>query len=325
MRIIGLKMEPRAVDVDAIEAPRLHLRRLVLGDVEALVAGCNNLNVTRYTALIPHPYTASDALEFIEGAWLDRNDNTRHVFALETRIGGDFIGTIEVHMSDGGDTFGYWISEPYWGQGYGTEAILAVARFAFQSAGKTQLSAAVHPDNPASSRVLEKTGFTYDRIETGLGGRCKDVMAEVYVLEAAAWLAHQAQKPKLLVSAIVLIDKQQRILMATRPPGKALAGLWEFPGGKVHDGETPEQALAREVHEELHITIAEQDLEPLTFASHAYEKFHLIMPLYACRVWHGDVTPMEGQTLKWVALGDLECLPMPPADIPLVATLKKLL
>ncbi|MBL4692148.1 MAG: GNAT family N-acetyltransferase [Magnetovibrio sp.] len=318
-------MASPAVHVETLETPRLHLRRLVLGDVAGLVKGCNNINVARYTALIPHPYADSDAQKFLEGAWLDRNAHSRHVFGIETRIDGDLVGCIELNMGNGPDTFGYWIGEEFWGQGYVTEAILAMLRFAFQTAGKVELCAAVHPDNPASVRVLEKTGFKYDRIGTELGGRCTDVLAEVYVLKAKDWFARESKKPKLLVSAIVLIDPQQRILMATRPAGKSLAGLWEFPGGKVHDDETPEQALVREIQEELLITIQESDLEPLTFASHAYESFHLIMPLYACRAWQGSVTPAEGQSLKWVSLDQLDQLPMPPADIPLVAMLKKLL
>jgi 8-oxo-dGTP diphosphatase len=317
-------MAARAVHVEELEAPRLHLRRLTGGDVGALVDGCNNFNVSRYTALIAHPYTSSDARDFLQGAMLDRNANSRHVFGIQTRIGGDLIGCIEVNMGSGSDTFGYWLAEPHWGQGYASEAVLAMQRFAFQIAGKDELCAAVHPDNPASARVLEKTGFVYDRVESGLGGRCTGVKAQVYVMTAEQWFAREAAKPKVLVSAAALVDALGRVLMATRPPGKALAGLWEFPGGKVHDDETPEQALVRELREELGIVIEQSDLKPLTFASHAYEHFHLIMPLYVCRVWQGEVMALEGQSLKWVAPQELGTLPMPPADIPLVAVLQEL-
>jgi len=318
-------MVSRAVHVDVLEAPRLRLRRLTNDDVGALVHVVNNINVARYTALIPYPYRQSDARTFLDGALMDRNANSRHVFGIETRIGGVLIGCIEVNMGVGSDTFGYWIGEEYWGQGYATEAVFAMQRFAFQATGKSELCACVHPDNPASARVLEKTGFVYDRLETRLPGRCKGVKARVFVLKAKDWLSREAAKPKLLVSAVALIQSDGRVLMATRPAGKALAGLWEFPGGKVHDDETPEQALVRELHEELGIIVHESDLTPLTFASHAYEHFHLIMPLFLCRTWQGDVTALEGQSLEWVKLQDLAGLPMPPADIPLVAILNKLL
>ena len=126
----------------------------------------------------------------------------------------------------------------------------------------------------------------------------------------------------VLVSAVALIDADGRILLAQRPEGKSMAGLWEFPGGKVEAGETPEAALIRELHEELGIDTWESCLAPLTFASHSYEDFHLLMPLFACRKWNGIVTPREGQTLKWVRANDLRSFPMPPADIPLIPILR---
>ena len=129
----------------------------------------------------------------------------------------------------------------------------------------------------------------------------------------------------LLVVAVALIDADDRILVAQRPPGKQLAGLWEFPGGKVDPGERPEAALIRELREELGIEVKEPCLAPLTFASHAYEDFHLLMPLYVCRRWQGLATPREGQTLKWLRARQLRDLPMPPADEPLIPALIELL
>jgi len=126
----------------------------------------------------------------------------------------------------------------------------------------------------------------------------------------------------LLVSAVALVDADGRILLAQRPEGKSLAGLWEFPGGKVEAGETPEAALIRELQEELDINTWQSCLAPLTFASHSYEDFHLLMPLFACRRWEGTPQPREGQTLKWVHARDLRDYPMPPADIPLIPILR---
>ena len=126
----------------------------------------------------------------------------------------------------------------------------------------------------------------------------------------------------LLVSAVALIDPEGRVLLAQRPAGKALAGLWEFPGGKVEPSETPEAALIRELHEELGIDTWKSCLAPLTFASHSYEDFHLLMPLFACRRWDGIVQGREGQALAWVRPDRLRDYPMPPADLPLIPILR---
>jgi 8-oxo-dGTP diphosphatase len=134
-----------------------------------------------------------------------------------------------------------------------------------------------------------------------------------------------AAKPIVLVAAVALIDADGRVLLAERPEGKHLAGMWEFPGGKVQPGETPEAALIRELDEELGISTHESCLAPFTFASHSYENFHLLMPLYVCRKWQGIVSSREGQRLKWVRPAQLSDYPMPPADKPLVAMLRDLL
>jgi 8-oxo-dGTP diphosphatase len=129
----------------------------------------------------------------------------------------------------------------------------------------------------------------------------------------------------VLVAACALIDTDGRVLLAQRPQGKSMAGLWEFPGGKVETGERPEQSLIRELKEELGITVKEECLAPLTFASHLYPDFHLLMPLYVCRRWDGFVAPQEGQQLKWVKPTELRNYPMPPADEPLISHLTTLL
>ena len=129
----------------------------------------------------------------------------------------------------------------------------------------------------------------------------------------------------LLVAAVALVDRDNRVLIARRPAGKPMAGLWEFPGGKVDGGETPEQALVRELHEELAITVRETCLAPFTFASHSYDAFHLLMPLFLCRTWEGEVRPREGQEVNWVRASRLSGYPMPPADLPLVPMLRDLL
>jgi 8-oxo-dGTP diphosphatase len=125
----------------------------------------------------------------------------------------------------------------------------------------------------------------------------------------------------VLVSAVALFDADGRVLLTQRPEGKPMAGMWEFPGGKVEPGETPEACLVREIREELGVEICENCAAPLTFVSHAYEHFHLVMMLYVCRKWQGIPQPMEGQQLAWKYPRDMRDLPMPPADVPLVAAL----
>jgi 8-oxo-dGTP diphosphatase len=129
----------------------------------------------------------------------------------------------------------------------------------------------------------------------------------------------------VLVVAAALVDVDGRVLLAQRPKGKPLEGLWEFPGGKMDASEAPEEALIRELKEELGVDVKAECLAPLTFASHSYDDFHLLMPLYVCRKWEGFVTPLDGQALKWVRAKDMRNYPMPPADEPLIAHLEDLL
>jgi 8-oxo-dGTP diphosphatase len=129
----------------------------------------------------------------------------------------------------------------------------------------------------------------------------------------------------VLVAAAALVDVDNRVLIAQRPAGKSMAGLWEFPGGKVEPGETPEAALRRELMEELSIDVCETCLAPFTFASHAYADFHLLMPLYLCRQWDGVIAAREGQTVAWVRARNLVDYTMPPADLPLIPWLRDLL
>lgn len=134
--------------------------------------------------------------------------------------------------------------------------------------------------------------------------------------------ALQAEKPLVLVAAVALFDRDDRVLLAQRPPGKPLAGYWEFPGGKIEPGETPEAALLRELKEELDIDACLECFQPFSFASHSYPDFHLLMPLFLCRRWEGLAKPLEGQVLKWVKISDMRSYKLPPADLPLLAMLE---
>jgi len=179
------------------------------------------------------------------------------------------------------------------------------------------------PENCSSRHLLEKVGFTYDRQQRmDMPARGVSADLDILVLDRETWEAQRAARPMLLVVAAALIDIDGRVLLAQRPPGKSMAGMWEFPGGKVDAGETPEAALVRELQEELGLDVGQSCLAPLAFASHDYDTFHLLMPLYACRQWRGDMIPREGQRLAWVRPARMFDYPLPPADIPLVALLR---
>lgn len=308
------------------ETDRLTLRRPAAADASAIEALAGEADVARRTTHIPHPYPQGGA-----AAWLaSLSDEREIVWAIERREDKTLLGCIGLRPGlDGkwGEP-GYWIGKPHWGLGYATEALKAVVAYAFDMRRFDRLDIAAALDNPASARVQEKLGFAV----TGRGtipapARGGGMEVETRSLTRKDWDAARraANLPTVLVAAVALIDGDGRVLLAERPRGKPMSGLWEFPGGKVHDGETPETALIRELEEELGIDVSERCLAPLTFASHRYDRFHLFMPLYVCRVWDGRVEAREGQRLAWVRAEALDAYPMPPADVPLVAALRDLL
>ena len=250
---------------------------------------------------------------------------------------------------------GYWIARRYWNEGVATEAAGALARWALAHLGLDRLTAQVATDNPASAAVLRRIGFREtgasrqlflarggihpvrlfeaeqaDLQDHGAAGEHVSVSRvsssrSVKSMPSEAAASESLVMPPcrvLLVVAAALVDSDGRILLAQRPEGRSMAGLWEFPGGKVETGETPEQALIRELHEELGIDVASACLAPFTFASHRYTDFHLLMPLFLCRRWNNVPRPRESQQLAWVRPDRLADYPMPEADKPLIPMLR---
>ncbi len=301
---------------------RLKLRPLTEADAKPLVALTDDWQVTRYTAL-PHPYVENDALALI------RTAQTPHwpgvVLGLERLLDKALIGCIGAYPDHTGDyEVGYWLGRAYWRQGYAGETVQRFVRHLFDDRGLPSVWSSVNRENAASVHVIERLGMRPDgMVEVRFPSRADLVSLPRFRLDAGDWATRHAARPKLLVAAAALIDSDGRVLMATRPKGKSMAGLWEFPGGKVLDHETPEQALRRELTEELGVDVGEGCMAPIAFASHDYDAFHLLMPLYAIRVWTGRPTPLEGQELKWVGVDAMMDIPMPPADIPLVAMLRE--
>ena len=312
-----------------LHTTRLMLRPVEPEDAERIVPLAGDWEVARFTTNIPHPLSPRDASDFMTGARSAMAEGSALVLSLIEKRMGDLIGLIGVTW-DGerkrGEV-GYWLGRVHWNQGFVSEALSDLLTFLFETVGLERLVAFVCVENKASRRVLEKSGFTWTGcVEQPAPARGRSVTMDEFILPREDWLQSRSRtRPLLLVAAVALIDAEGKILVAQRPEGKHMAGLWEFPGGKVDAGETPEAALVRELREELGIDITESCLAPLTFASHAYEDFHLLMPVFACRVWRGTIRSMEGQAFQWVRPNRLGALPMPPADVPLVALIRDLL
>ncbi len=308
-------------------AKNLRLRPLRGSDADNLSAQGNDPDVARWMADLPHPFPPEAARGLIARAATDGAEGRAFGFGIERIRDGVLIGWIELRRDESNvGEVTVWLGRAYGGKGSGTEAVRRIVRFAFRDLNLDDVRGRVLLDNAASARMLAKAGFT----EKGAGMcggsvSCAGRPARLFALARAEWRALYDSRPMVLVAAAALIDADGRVMMARRPEGKDMAGLWEFPGGKVHAGETPEAALIRELAEELSLDVRESCLAPIAFASHDYDDFHLLMPLFACRVWKGTPTPREGQDLRWVQPTRLADLPMPPADMPLVPLLRDLL
>jgi 8-oxo-dGTP diphosphatase len=309
-----------------LESDRLTLRSLVAGDADAITALVNDWEVVRYTAMIPYPYHRQMAVDFIQSQPGMEGSGSFNL-AITRKADGQVIGCIGLIRSADAKLaeLGYWLGKPFWSQGYASEAVRRLVDFAFTALGLQALIASAVPTNLASHRVQEKNGFSVDGAEEiAAPARGHPLQVIRRRLDRVDW-PPKPVKRIVTVVAVALVDVDGRVLLAQRPAGKTLAGLWEFPGGKVEPGETPEAALIRELHEELGIDVKASCLAPLTFASHGYETFHLLMPLYVCRRWQGIVTAREGQKLAWARPHQLKDYPMPPADEPLIPVLLDLL
>jgi 8-oxo-dGTP diphosphatase len=324
-----------------LRTERLTLRPLQAGDAAELHRLVNDWEVAKTLARVPFPYPRPLADEWIASTLAQIAEGSAWHLAIvghegerETLVG--CVGLSLDPKNPRSAELGYWVGRRFWGHGVAAEAGARLCRWALAHLEIDQVTASALPDNARSQAVLRRIGFceagTGEREFVSRGGRLPvrlfELTREALAPEAppaAPAQASPAGRPLLLVAACALVDPDGRVLLARRPEGKPLAGLWEFPGGKVQPGETPEAALIRELREELAIDVAESCLAPFTFASHAYEAFHLLMPLYLCRRWQGAVTAVEGQALAWVRPQKLGDYAMPPADLPLVAMLRDFL
>jgi 8-oxo-dGTP diphosphatase len=317
---------------------RLTLRPLLPTDAEALHRLVNDWEVSRTLSNVPFPYPRELADDWIASTARELEAGAAYHLAITGQDGANelLVGVVGLRVNPKARTgrLGYWVGRRFWGHGVATEAAGRLARWALANLDLDRLEANVATDNPASVEVLAHIGFR----QTGHGTelfvsrsgehpvrRFEATRDDLFAETEIAPPEDPATKPLLLVAACALIDVDGRVLLARRPEGKRMAGLWEFPGGKLQPGETPEAALIRELKEELGIDVSAACLAPFAFASHAYERFHLLMPLYLCRRWRGLVRPNEGQTLAWVRPQKLGEYPMPPADKPLIPLLRDFL
>jgi 8-oxo-dGTP diphosphatase len=325
---------------EPLKTERLTLRPLHPDDAEALHRLVNDWEVTRTLAEMPYPYPRALADEWIASTVAQLADGTAYHLAITGTEGRKetIVGVVGVRVDAARRTgrLGYWVGLAYWGHGVATEAARRLTSWAFANLPLDVITAEVTEGNDASSNVLRRIGFR----DVGTGVRSSLTTRDehtVTVFEAArddifgrpeppaADGENPDAKPLLLVAACALVDVDGRVLLARRPEGKKMAGLWEFPGGKLNPGETPEAALIRELKEELGIDVAAACLAPFAFASHAYDGFHLLMPLFVCRRWKGVPMGRENQTLAWVRAAKLTEYEMPPADKPLIPLLRDFL
>ncbi|WP_419896227.1 bifunctional GNAT family N-acetyltransferase/(deoxy)nucleoside triphosphate pyrophosphohydrolase [Roseomonas sp. USHLN139] len=333
------------LDFAPLRTERLTLRPLRAEDAAELHRLINDWEVVRWLSRVPFPYPRELADDWIASTHRQLAEGSAWHLAIVGQDGDTEVLVGCVGLTREADSrraeLGYWVGRRFWGHGVAAEAAGRLARWGLAHLDLDRIFAHVLEENLRSGAVLQRLGMK----ETGRaeahflarngrlpvlcfeGGR-EDLTefppAVEPVVSAAAAVAADA-KPMLLVAACALVDPDGRVLLARRPEGKPMAGLWEFPGGKLEAGETPEDALIRELREELGIDVSAACLAPFTFASHDAGRFHLLMPLYLCRRWEGTVTAREGQALAWVRPNKLSDYAMPPADKPLVALLRDFL
>ena len=322
---------------EPLRTDRLTLRPYAPEDAANLHRLLNDFEISRNLAAVPWPYERDLADDWIASATSQISAGQAYHLAITGQEGDAeiLVGGIGLRLDAANRIghLGYWVAPRYWGHGVASEAAGRLARWALANLNLDHVTANVATDNPGSMAVLRRIGFRHvgDAVEHFLARKSEQKVLRFEATRADLFGAPagdaqaDGSKPLLLVAACALVDVDRRVLLARRPEGKKMAGLWEFPGGKLNPGETPEAALIRELKEEIGIDVAKSCLAAFAFASHSYDNFHLLMPLFLCRRWRGVPRPLEGQTLAWVAVDRLGEYAMPEADRPLVPLLRDFL
>ena len=322
---------------EPLRTDRLTLRPYAADDAAQLHRLLNNFEIIRDLAAVEWPYHRNSADDWIASTIAQISAGQAYHLAITGQEGDAEIqvGAVGLRLDPANRIghLGYWVAPSYRGHGVAGEAAGRLARWALANLDLDRIAANVATDNPGSIAVLRRIGFRHvgDGTEYFLALKVEKKVLRFEATRADLFgipvgdAQEDGSKPLLLVAACALVDVDRRVLLARRPEGKKMAGLWEFPGGKLNQGETPEAALIRELKEEIGIDVAKSCLAAFAFASHSYDNFHLLMPLFLCRRWRGVPRPLEGQTLAWVAVDRLGEYAMPEADRPLVPLLRDFL
>lgn len=299
---------------------RLLLRPIQDKDAPEIAQLLNNKNVSQTTATIPYPYSLDDAISFISSNVQEmRAGKPVLVLSIIDRVlcTGKLLGVIGYQRN----TIGYWLGEPHWGRGLMKEAVKTMVHFLFGPSCKIPwIEISSFPTNLASVKIIEGLGckptFKKDTFSVSMQ---QSFTTQFFKLTREEYLARYEASlggsvPIVWVAAAAIL-KNGKLLIAQRPKGKPMSGLWELPGGKIECGETPESAVVRELQEELGITADPHELIPINFASYRYENFHLVMPLFLLCQWMGTLHAKEDQCLEWIHYQDLVHYPSPAADI----------
>lgn len=316
------------------------LRLIDLEDSSCLHSLINDWNVVRMLSNVTFPYPKNLLDQWIKTMVDEAKIGKSYHFSILNADSSikNITGCIgiKINKADKIGKIGYWVGRKYWGKGIATQALQRLSSWALANLDINYIHATSAVDNLASIAVLKKCGYQpFGQGKEKFLARNGEQPVSYFLLQRedicpshnSATVSNSTEKPKklLLVVAAALIDTDGKLLLARRPEGKSMAGMWEFPGGKVESGETPETALIRELKEELNIDVSQSCLSPFTFASYDYPDFHLLMPLYLCHRWKNNPEPKEHQQLDWVSADQLKNYLVMEVDKPFIPLLKDLL
>lgn len=325
------------VSVLPLKIDHYTLRLIQADDLNALHPLINDWNVVRMLSQVPFPYPKPLLEKWIDSVVQETSSGASYHFSIIDDQNQKIVGCIglQVDSKDQLGKIGYWIAHKYWGQHIASKALQRISTWALANLNINYIRATAANDNLASIAVLKKCGYQpFGQGKEKFLARAAEQPVSYFLLQRedicpgkspSSIISSSIPKKILLVVAGALIDIEGRLLLARRPEGKSMAGMWEFPGGKIEPGETPEAALVRELKEEINVDVSQSCLAPFTFASFEYADFHLLMPLYVCHKWKNLPEPKENQQLAWVTADELDHYLVMEADKPFIPLLKDLL